>query len=297
MSVDMKILALSFVVFLYGSLNSASASCPSECSCPREVGLPRCEPGISFVSDGCGCCKVCARQLNEDCSKTEPCDHIKGLECNLGAASGTAKGICRAKTDGRPCEYNSKIYQNGESFLSNCKHQCTCIDGAVGCMPLCPQQLSLTKLGCAKPKLVKVPGRYCEELVCPEEGNVLGSASADQVRKDGRQDKHSEDDLTNKNELVSVDRGGLKSLPAFRSKPESRLMSKGNKRCVTQTTAWSPCAKSRGTGVSSRLTNNNSQCKPVKETRLCVFRLAPSQPTPASRRVRSAVVLKRPALH
>jgi hypothetical protein len=80
-------------------------------------------------------------------------------------------------------------------------------------MPLCPQQLSLTKLGCAKPKLVKVPGRYCEELVCPEEGNVLGSASADKVRKDGRQDKHSEDDLTNKNELVSVDRGGLKSLP------------------------------------------------------------------------------------
>ncbi|XP_071218828.1 CCN family member 1-like [Salvelinus alpinus] len=168
-----------------------SASCPSECSCPLE--LARCAPGISLVPDGCGCCKTCSRQLNEDCSKTEPCDHLKGLECNFGAGYGTAKGICRAKSDGRPCEYNSKIYQNGEGFTANCKHQCTCMDGALGCVSLCPQQLSLSKLGCAISKLVKVPGRCCEELVCPEEKR---KASVDKVSKDGRKDKHSDDDFT-----------------------------------------------------------------------------------------------------
>ncbi|XP_041697017.2 CCN family member 1-like [Coregonus clupeaformis] len=249
----------------------ASALCPSKCLCPLE--LARCAPGISLVPDGCGCCKVCARQLNEDCSKTEPCDHIKGLECNFGSGYGTAKGICRAKSDGRPCEYNSKIYQNGESFSANCKHQCTCMDGTLGCVSLCPQQLSQPKLGCAEHKPVKVPGRCCEELVCPEEeGKVVGSASVEKkVSKDGCKDKHSDDDLTKRNELVSVIRG-LNSLAAFRSKPESRLMSKGNRRCVAQTTAKSLCSKSCGTGVSSRVTNNNSQCKLVKVTRLCEVR-------------------------
>ncbi|XP_064783621.1 CCN family member 1-like [Oncorhynchus masou masou] len=264
----MNMLMLSLVFFLYGSFTSVSASCPSECSCPPE--LARCAPGISLVPDGCGCCKACKRQLNEDCSKTEPCDHIKGLECNFGAGYGTAKGICRAKSDGRPCEYNSKIYQNGESFTANCKHQCTCMDGALGCVSLCPQQLSLPKLGCAISKLVKVPGHCFEELECLEE---RGKASVDKkVSKDGRKDKHSDDDFTKRNELVSFIRGGLKSLAAFRSKTESRLMSKGNRRCVAQTTAWSPCSKSCGTGVSSRVSNNNSQCKLVKVTRLCEVR-------------------------
>lgn len=63
--------------------------------CPLEI--PKCAPGVSVVLDGCGFCKVCARQLNEDCSLTEPCDHTKGLECNFGAsfAAATTRGICR----------------------------------------------------------------------------------------------------------------------------------------------------------------------------------------------------------
>lgn len=74
---------------------AASSSCPSMCDCPLE--MPKCAPGVSVVLDGCGCCKVCARQLNEDCSLTEPCDHTKGLECNFGAsfAAATTRGICR----------------------------------------------------------------------------------------------------------------------------------------------------------------------------------------------------------
>lgn len=77
-------------------LSSSSSSCPSVCAeCPQE--MPKCAPGVSVALDGCGCCKVCARQLNEDCSLTEPCDHTKGLECNFGAsfAAATTRGICR----------------------------------------------------------------------------------------------------------------------------------------------------------------------------------------------------------
>lgn len=70
-----------------------SASCPKDCQCPSEV--PTCAAGVSLMLDACGCCKVCARQLFEDCSRTQPCDHTKGLECNFGGEFGSAKGICR----------------------------------------------------------------------------------------------------------------------------------------------------------------------------------------------------------
>lgn len=73
----------------------ALSTCPAACHCPQEA--PKCAPGVGLVRDGCGCCKVCAKQLNEDCSKMQPCDHTKGLECNFGASSTALKGICRGK--------------------------------------------------------------------------------------------------------------------------------------------------------------------------------------------------------
>lgn len=72
-----------------------TASCPAVCECPTEPLV--CPPGVSAVPDGCGCCKVCAAQLNQDCSSTRPCDHHKGLECNYGNDVTMAWGICRGK--------------------------------------------------------------------------------------------------------------------------------------------------------------------------------------------------------
>ncbi|XP_059199951.1 CCN family member 1-like [Centropristis striata] len=255
-------------VFMIVCVALVSASCPEDCRCPPDT--PRCAAGVSLILDGCGCCKVCAQQLFEDCSETQPCDHTKGLECNLGGGYGSARGICRAKSDGRTCEYNTKIFQNGEIFRPNCKHQCTCMDGAVGCVSLCPHQLMLPSLGCAKPKRVKVQGRCCEQLVCPEETNTKSSVAQKHRKKPGK-DKPSEDELTNKNELAPVWRGESNSLPAFRSQPMGHMLVRGVK-CVSQTTAWSPCSKSCSPGVSTRLTNSNAQCKLVKETRICEVR-------------------------
>ncbi|XP_064791982.1 CCN family member 1-like [Oncorhynchus masou masou] len=266
-------LIFSIVVILIGTFNMvlSSSSCPSVCECPME--LPRCAPGVSLVVDSCGCCKVCARQLNEDCSLTEPCDNTKGLECNFGASFGAMRGICRAKSEGRPCEYNSKIYQNGESFQPNCKHQCTCIDGSVGCIPLCPQELSLPNLGCANPRLVKVAGQCCEEWVCDDgkDTDII-----DKLFGKDSMTEESESDLTNRNELIAIVKGGLKSLAAFRVQPESHMFE--SQKCIVQTTPWSQCSKTCGTGISTRVTNNNGECKLVKETRICEVRQCTQSP-------------------
>lgn len=120
-----------------------------------------------------------------------------------------------AKLNGRTCEYNSKIYQSGETFHPNCKHQCTCIDGAVGCVSLCPREFSLPLLGCAKLRRVKVPGGCCEQLVCPEETEAQ-SAMIKKHRRKFSKVKTTEDDLSKKNEFTSV-WGESKSLPGEQS--------------------------------------------------------------------------------
>ncbi|XP_051869053.1 CCN family member 1 [Pristis pectinata] len=248
--------ALAILLVLY--LAKAEPSCTPQCQCPREP--PRCAPGVSLLLDGCGCCRVCARQLNQDCSKTLPCDRTRGLECNFGASPSAQRGICRAKSEGRPCEYNSRIYQNGEIFQPNCKHQCTCMDGAVGCLPLCPQELSLPNAGCPNPWLVKVPGQCCEEWTCdrskagPEAEGRGGAFSQETVVK-------SWHDLPlYNNELLSLLKKRFKRLPAWRPK------------CFVQTTEWSQCSRTCGVGVSTRVTNDNPDCKLRKETRICNLR-------------------------
>uniref|UniRef100_A0A3Q3L3I2 Si:ch211-106h11.3 n=1 Tax=Labrus bergylta TaxID=56723 RepID=A0A3Q3L3I2_9LABR len=140
---------------------------------PCPAGPPSCPPGVSSVPDGCGCCKVCAAQLNQDCHEGRPCDHHKGLECNYGNDVGRTNGICRAKAEGRSCEYNGRIYQNGENFRAGCKHQCTCIDGAVGCVPLCPSHIPLASPSCPAPQLVKVPGQCCLSVDCHKGTTVV----------------------------------------------------------------------------------------------------------------------------
>lgn len=84
-----------------------------------------------------------------------------------------------AKADGRSCEYNGKMYQNGENFRAGCKHQCTCIDGAVGCVPLCPSHLPLASPSCPAPRMVKVPGQCCLSVDCHQGGATTTTTTAD----------------------------------------------------------------------------------------------------------------------
>ncbi|XP_077356780.1 CCN family member 1 isoform X2 [Festucalex cinctus] len=290
-----------------------TAECPVVCECLAEP--PSCPPGVSSVPDGCSCCKVCAAQLNQDCHEGRPCDHHKGLECNYGNDVGRTHGICRAKAEGRSCEYNGRIYQNGENFRAGCKHQCTCIDGAVGCVPLCPSHLPLASPSCPAPHLVKVPGQCCLSIDChrgttvvppvyrrprppayppypfipyPAYPYVKPYAKPYQKLYPYKPKKQTD---TLGNELVEV--GG--KWDKLRSHKHLAAWRQVGDQCVVQTTSWSQCSRSCGMGISSRVTNDNARCKLVKESRLCNIRPCSSMSIPAKvRREGSAPEPTRP---
>uniref|UniRef100_A0A4W6G5K7 Cellular communication network factor 1, like 2 n=1 Tax=Lates calcarifer TaxID=8187 RepID=A0A4W6G5K7_LATCA len=211
---------------------SAEGECPAECYCAPSP--PLCPLGVSWVTDHCGCCKVCARQFNEDCSATEPCDHIKGLRCHLGAGGDPERGLCRAQ--GLPCEFSGQVYQHSEDFQPNCQHRCTCMDGVVGCMPLCPHYVPLPDWRCLRPRLAQPESGCCKEWVCDDDNHI----------------SEEPDELTHT------------SLPDRQPLPNhiSAL-------CFPQTTVWTECSTTCGMGISSRVTNNNPDCRLVRETRLC----------------------------
>lgn len=77
-----------------------------------------------------------------------------------------------AEAQGRPCELDGRVYQHGEDFQPTCEHQCTCVDGVVGCIPLCPHRISLPDWPCSRRRLTKLPGRCCQEWVCDDDNRI-----------------------------------------------------------------------------------------------------------------------------
>uniref|UniRef100_A0A4W4FR07 Cellular communication network factor 1, like 2 n=1 Tax=Electrophorus electricus TaxID=8005 RepID=A0A4W4FR07_ELEEL len=228
--------------------------CSMPCSCPPSP--PSCSVGVSWVLDECDCCKVCAQQFNQDCGPDKPCDHIKGLHCHLGAGGDPHRGLCRAATQGRPCEFGGRVFQHGEDFQHSCEHQCSCTDGVVGCMPLCPRLLPLPDVHCASPHLETLPGHCCERWVCDhDDDNRIGEDSSPPVS------------LSHTNHISKL----VRVLGEWASAPVRQVPSPSSE-CYLQTTDWSQCSSTCGFGISSRVTNNNPRCKLARETRLCQVR-------------------------
>lgn len=71
---------------------AAAQECGKQCSCPPTP--PQCPPGVSLVLDGCGCCRVCAKQMGELCTERDVCDPHKGLYCDFGSRINRRIGVC-----------------------------------------------------------------------------------------------------------------------------------------------------------------------------------------------------------
>ncbi|KAK1152991.1 CCN family member 2-like [Acipenser oxyrinchus oxyrinchus] len=211
--------------------------CSLPCDCPSEA--PPCPLGTSLVLDGCGCCKVCARQAGDPCSDLEPCDHHKELYCDYSILSDTETGICMAR-EGATCDLGGVIYRSGETFQPSCKHQCICMNGEIGCVPTCSNDVRLPSPDCPSPRRVKIPGKCCEDWVCGQDqgGDLFQAAMA-----------------------------VYREVPAYGQELESP-----RDNCIVQTTEWSECSKSCGMGISERVTNDNEQCQLEKQSRMCMIR-------------------------
>lgn len=94
--------------------------------------------------------------------------------------------LSTAEAHGLPCEFSGQVYQHGEDFQPSCQHQCTCMDGVVGCMPLCPQQMPLPVWRCSRPRLARPEGSCCEEWVCDDDNRI--SEEPDELTHASKQD-------------------------------------------------------------------------------------------------------------
>ncbi|KAM6944193.1 LOW QUALITY PROTEIN: cellular communication network factor 1, like 2 [Lycodopsis pacificus] len=229
--------------------------------------------GVSWVTDHCGCCKLCARQYNEDCSATEPCDDIKGLRCHLGAGGDPERGLCRAEAQGLPREFSGRVYQHGEDFQPSCQHQCSCMDRVVGCMPLCPRQVPLPDWRCSRPRLARPEGGCCEEWVC---GDSNISEEPDELSHTSLPDSRAPP-----NHISALLQAGA-TLREMVSLPMSEVLLKSS--CFPQTTEWTECSAACGMGISSRVSNDNPDCRLLRETRLCQIRRCELQLPMASKK-------------
>ncbi|KAJ8288176.1 hypothetical protein COCON_G00008350 [Conger conger] len=207
--------------------------CKWPCKCPKSP--PDCPLGVSLMMDGCDCCKACAMQAGDTCNEADVCDHHKGLYCDYSADKPRyEKGVC-AYMVGTGCEHNGVIYRNGQSFQPSCKYQCLCVSGAIGCVSLCADSQP-PRVWCPSPRRVKLRDRCCEQWICDEPRKIRKAMP-----------RHAVEVSASDNEVW-------------------------HKNCVTQTTSWSPCSKTCDRGLSMRISNDNSQCEMVKETRLCNLR-------------------------
>ncbi|XP_062985989.1 CCN family member 4 [Elgaria multicarinata webbii] len=208
--------------------------CKWPCECPATA--PVCPAGVSLLTDGCECCKMCAKQIGENCTEADICDVHRGLYCDYSRDRPRYEiGVC-AQIVGIGCLLNGIRYKNGETFQPNCKYNCTCINGAVGCIPRCTDSKP-PLVWCPNPKHVKMAGKCCEQWVCDY---------SKRIRKTSPRHTSS-----------AVYEGEIESW---------------QKNCILHTSSWSPCSKTCGVGNSMRISNDNDQCRLMKESRLCNLR-------------------------
>ncbi|CAK8672954.1 unnamed protein product [Clavelina lepadiformis] len=304
-----------FWAILLGLSKQAISLCPYQCDCREEPSS--CPAGVSLVMDGCNCCKVCAKQLAQQCNGDDAiCDVHRNLFCDHSASRSGDIGICRARS-GRPCNHGNVRISSGSMFEPSCKTRCWCMDGAIGCVPLCPHETQLPRPDrCPNARLQPVTGQCCDQWGCDtssgrqtlplehfwsdyvsenvmtsnSQGSSLVASSAGLVSigknsaiddviydsdggADGDEifDHQNGYDARDEYDYVTYDQGwsGSNLVPGEVTWDENLS---SHVECESQASEWSPCSKSCGLGISTRVTNMNRGCELKRESRLCLLR-------------------------
>nr|XP_026691731.1 protein CYR61-like [Ciona intestinalis] len=164
-STSFLIYSLSLVAAFLHFVSIVNGMCPLVCDCSNAP--TRCPSGVSLVTDGCNCCKVCAKQTGEECNDQEKvCDPHRDLFCDYSGSRSGDWGVCRAQ-DGRPCVHEGTRISSGTMFQPTCKLRCWCMDGADACTSLCPHEIQVPLPHvCPHARLQPIPGQCCSAWVC-----------------------------------------------------------------------------------------------------------------------------------
>uniref|UniRef100_H2Z9N7 CTCK domain-containing protein n=1 Tax=Ciona savignyi TaxID=51511 RepID=H2Z9N7_CIOSA len=232
-----------------------------------------CPVGVSLIPGECGCCKQCARQLDETCNDQMLCDPHRNLYCAYSDVD-QREGRCVAKP-GRACLSSGHTYVNGESFLIGCKVKCTCMDGVLACENNCPVTITASApKNCRHPQLVKRPNQCCSEWICSG-ASLNNNTTLPRPAPSNQQTRRRLHPNAFRPRIIAMGRLLSNFECGFRAANRRTPISitvRAKDKCNVQTTEWSACSKTCGWGVSERVTNDNKACKLRKQSRLCQIR-------------------------
>ncbi|KFO30975.1 WNT1-inducible-signaling pathway protein 1 [Fukomys damarensis] len=271
--------------------------CKWPCECPPS--LPRCPLGVSLVTDGCECCKICAQQLGDNCTEAAICDPHRGLYCDYSRDRPRyAIGVCaplhqddQQQPQHGACTLSGVASEVTAPCWALVSHMKSVLYSTKKHNSVIPSDYYLLST-CFVPKVVGVGCvldgvRYSNgesfqpscRYKCTCIGGVVGCtplclrarpprlwcSQPRRVKVPGQccEQWVCEDDARRPRQTMLGDTAA----PAAVSDVEPWH---GN--CLPYTSPWSPCSTSCGLGISTRVSNTNAQCWPEQESRLCNLR-------------------------